>query len=228
MSKERLNSLLSQREALEMEADMIANDLKSPGPNGEPPAGLKDPLCDHEGFPRGDIDLFEVRAKRNRLAIINTDYRSLMKEIEAEVAMMHAALLNVQHTGTSAVEEKETKPSTSKSHNDIVEQGRVSISEVRETKLVRAILIPIAKIDEILHESPSAEAGLVDGDLLLSIGNIDYRVSDPLSMIPKIVHDNANSAIPLVVRRGEDIIEVTLTPHQWSGRGLLGCHLSPL
>ena len=47
---ERLNMLLAQREALEMEADAIGSELKSPGPNGEPPAGLKDPLVDAEGF----------------------------------------------------------------------------------------------------------------------------------------------------------------------------------
>jgi 26S proteasome regulatory subunit N4 len=226
MSKERLNILLSQREALEMEADMIAHNLKSPGPNGEPPAGLKDPLCDSEGFPRGDIDLFEVRAKRHRLAIINTDYRTLMKEIEDEVKMMHAALKNVEEKDSGRAAESKTQQPTTNFH--IEDTQIVAAIEVRETKLAKAILIPIATIDEILPESPSAEAGLVDGDMLLSMGNIDYKVSNPMSAIPKLVFDNANSAIPLVIRRGEEVIELSLTPHQWSGRGLLGCHLSPV
>lgn len=38
---------------------------------GEPPAGLTDPLIDGEGFPRGDIDLYNVKNKRARLRAIN-------------------------------------------------------------------------------------------------------------------------------------------------------------
>jgi hypothetical protein len=38
---------------------------------GEPPAGLTDSLIDSEGYPRGDIDLFNVKNKRARLREIN-------------------------------------------------------------------------------------------------------------------------------------------------------------
>ena len=47
---DRLNGMLAPRDILEIEADAIGNELKSPGPNGEPPAGLKDPHR-RRGFP---------------------------------------------------------------------------------------------------------------------------------------------------------------------------------
>lgn len=69
-----LDSLLAQRDAFEIEADAIYSELTSPGLNGEPPAGIKDPLVDSEGFPRGDLDIYNVRRKRQRLAELNYDH----------------------------------------------------------------------------------------------------------------------------------------------------------
>ena len=81
-NRANLAQLQAQKEAYETEAFAISSDLSSPGPNGESPAGVKDPLVDKEGFPRGDIDVHAVLEKRNRLAIINTDHKRVMKEIE--------------------------------------------------------------------------------------------------------------------------------------------------
>lgn len=58
--------LEAQRDALELEADAIASELKSPGANGEAPVGSKGPLVDSDGFPLAGFDLFNVREKRHR------------------------------------------------------------------------------------------------------------------------------------------------------------------
>jgi hypothetical protein len=39
-----MNTLLAQRDALESEANAIVSELTCPGPDGAPPAGVKDPL----------------------------------------------------------------------------------------------------------------------------------------------------------------------------------------
>jgi 26S proteasome non-ATPase regulatory subunit 9 len=70
--REELKVLIAQRDLLELEAEAISSELLSTGPNGEPPAGIKGNLVDSEGFPRGDIDIYSVRNKRNRLNVINT------------------------------------------------------------------------------------------------------------------------------------------------------------
>lgn len=64
--KKELLMLEAQRDALELEADAIASELKSPGANGEAPVGLKGPLVDSDGYPLAGVDLFNVRAKRHR------------------------------------------------------------------------------------------------------------------------------------------------------------------
>ena len=94
-NRELLKRMAAQRDALELEAEAIASELNSPGPNNEAPAGIKTSLIDKEGFPRGDIDLFNVKAKRQRLAVINTDHKALMSEIERVLHMAHYEMPDV-------------------------------------------------------------------------------------------------------------------------------------
>ncbi len=77
-----LRNLQAQRDMLEVEANCIAEELQSPGIDGAPPAGLKDPLVDKEGYPRGDIDIMKVLEKRKRLSTINYDHKEIMTQIE--------------------------------------------------------------------------------------------------------------------------------------------------
>lgn len=51
--------------------------------------GLKTPLVDDEGFPRDDVDIFEVRKLRHRHAMLQTDHQKLMKELEAQLFGLH-------------------------------------------------------------------------------------------------------------------------------------------
>ena len=205
--RDRLNRLIAQREALELEADAIASELNSPGPNGELPAGIKSPLVDDEGFPRADIDLFNVRNKRQRLAIINTDYKSLMSEIEIslqEVLRSDTTTTVGSSSSTAGVNTSSTAPVTVYSK-------------------------AIAIIDEILDGSPAHTAGMMDGDELLKFGStVTADTTDALNAIPAVVRDNVNQRISITVRRKGVLVSVILIPKTWSGRGLLGCHLTPI
>ena len=51
--------------------------------------GLTDPLIDGEGFPRADVDLMECRKLRHRHACLQTDYKNLMKKLEAQLFGLH-------------------------------------------------------------------------------------------------------------------------------------------
>jgi hypothetical protein len=70
--KNKLSLLNSQRMSLEIEAEALYSDLTNLGPKGEKPAGITDPLVDLEGYPRADINIYDVKNKRQRLRIINT------------------------------------------------------------------------------------------------------------------------------------------------------------
>ena len=203
-ARERLNRLLAQRDSLEIEADAIASELNSPGVNNEPPAGIKSSLIDKEGFPRGDIDLFNVRAKRQRLAVINTDHKALMSEIEKTLHLIHADL-------------------------PTVEELRSTLSDAPARNVEHSgSCMPFAVIDEILDASPAKDAGLVNGDELLAFGKVTAQTLDALNAVPSVVRDNVGMRIPLTVRRKGVVVQVFITPKSWGGRGLLGCHLTPI
>jgi 26S proteasome non-ATPase regulatory subunit 9 len=202
-TREKLNRLVAQRDALELEADAIASELNSPGPNNEPPAGIKTSLIDSEGFPRGDIDLFNVKAKRQRLATINTDHKLLMKELENTLHLVHSEMPLIESTSKLNIGEGERK------NNYDTAKG-------------------FAIIDEILDTSPASEAGLKNGDELLAFGKVNGLTLDALNAVPSVVKDNVNKRIPLYVKRQGIVVSVFITPKPWGGRGLLGCHLTPI
>jgi len=245
-SRARLRSLQAQREALEIEAQCLADALNSPGANGEPPAGIKTPLVDSEGFPRADVDIMYVRTQRNRLAVLNTDHKALMKQIEAELAVLHDLSGNVT-------------PQASSAGSAVVAAPRSSFGNK-----------PFAIIDEVLDGSPSHQAGIQNGDELVAFGSIRAETLDGLNCIPALVGANVNKPITIEVRRRQAAapttttaaaaaapsapaasapesastsevppvpthtdaavlrLQLTLQPRPWGGRGLLGCHLTPL
>ena len=147
VSAVRLRQLNAQREALEIESMAISSELNSPGINGEPSAGVKSPLVDAEGYPRSDIDIMNVRSKRNRLAIINTDHMALMKDIEKELANYHSSAGNADGGGLV---------SGSSVFNASGSGGSSSSSSSSSNRSY----ISFALIDEILPDSPAAAAGI--------------------------------------------------------------------
>ena len=201
----RLSSLIAQRDALELEAFSISEDLNSFGPEGQAPAGLKDPLVDKEGFPRADIDITSVLNKRNRLAIINTDHKILMKQIE-DILKSH---------DSSDTNNGKTK----------FDESTIFINLENKNK-------PFAIINEILKDSPAESAGLLDGDKLVEFENLNLsNCSNPINKLPDIVQKNFNSQIKIKIIRANDPdtnIELYVIPKVWGGRGLIGCHFTPI
>lgn len=120
---------------------------------------------------------------------------------------------------------------------ELMNQLNPSIPEVATSKpskiggisIETEALKPIAKLDEVLAGSPAAEGGVQENDLLLSFGPVNASSgSSPLNGIPDVVRQNVNQPINLVVKRGTDVVSLQIVPKTWSGRGLLGCHLTPI
>lgn len=230
--RKELDSLLAQRTSYEVEADAIHSELTSPGLNGEPPAGIKDPLVDDEGFPRGDIDIYNVRQKRHRLAEINYEYKQLMKRIED----LTKTLFSIP------------RPDTSETTNNTVSEPPPHHNIAGNVITLPAALGPMAILDEVLLDSPAHTAGVRNGDRLLQFGYITHATSNFMQCIAKLVGESVQQSISIVVERRylsseagtsaaetsesnvyrNEILQLTLVPRPWSGRGLLGCHLSPI
>jgi 26S proteasome non-ATPase regulatory subunit 9 len=90
-SQDQLLKLIKRKDEIESELLAIAEELQSPGAEGQKPVGLKGNLVDKEGYPRNDIDIMRITTLRNRHAILNTDLGAIMKEIEKGLHTLHAA-----------------------------------------------------------------------------------------------------------------------------------------
>lgn len=99
--KAKCVELIGKRDNIEQRITYLTTFLTSPGtsawlmwlgPNGEPAPGIKESLVDKEGFPRSDIDLYDVsnyyffdiqiRDKRHELNCLQHDYMDHMSQIE--------------------------------------------------------------------------------------------------------------------------------------------------
>ncbi|KAH7674975.1 26S proteasome regulatory complex subunit PSMD9 protein [Dioscorea alata] len=87
--------------------------------------------------------------------------------------------------------------------------------------------IPFAIIDEISDASPAAEDGLQLGDMIVKFGNVES--GDSLhSRLALEAQSNEGHPVPLQIMRQGSLLNLTVTPKQWHGRGLLGCHFRML
>ena len=101
-------------------------------------------------------------------------------------------------------------------------------------------LRPFMKIEQVDPDSPSCEAGLKKGDLIIQFGACtDLNTKKDLSDVAKLVKDSVNKIVLVKVSRkvGEEDeasqistskLTLKLTPKPWSGHGLLGCKLIPV
>lgn len=80
---------------------------------------------------------------------------------------------------------------------------------------------PFAMVDEITEASPAAEDGLQLGDQIVKFGNVE-RGENLLQQLAAEVQQKQGEAVSLVVMRQGALINLTVTPRTWSGRGLLG------
>jgi len=124
------------------------------------------------------------------------------------------------------------------------QQGPASstTTEQRSTPTIQTIaLTPFAVIDQVFPNSPSQEAGIQEGDLLLRFGTVTADnhsgfISIKRAIVTELSLASANEAsISIAVRRTTAMLGgvaemirtemFDLRPRPWAGQGLLGCHL---
>jgi Nas2 N_terminal domain len=93
--RKTLASLDVRRQSMETEADGIISELTTSSSPDVPPMGIDTPLIDDDGYPRHDVDVYRARTLRHRLAVLKTDHKSIVNEIEKlliELAKMKVRL----------------------------------------------------------------------------------------------------------------------------------------
>jgi 26S proteasome non-ATPase regulatory subunit 9 len=172
-------------------------------------------FVDDEGYPYDETELIiETKLKRQRHAVLQTDHRVLMKELELLLPQAFA----------------------SQSSTD----GTVAATPERAPGVAVAAF---ARVGAVTSNSPADHAGLLVGDLVVRFGRVNAsRVApaDALLAVRDLVVASENARISVVVERAAAAAPdaaapatttthvLALTPRRWSGPGLLGCLLNPL
>ncbi|XP_039119685.1 26S proteasome non-ATPase regulatory subunit 9 [Dioscorea cayenensis subsp. rotundata] len=201
-------ALMEKRASVEAEMNAIIEILCGPGG-----PGISGNLVDAEGFPRSDIDIPAVRSQRHRLAELRNDHKYVTAKIDTNLELLHSVKL--PNSGSRTPEN-----SAASSLHDTTSQA----SPMDEGSVHR---IPFAIIDEISDASPAAEDGLQLGDMIVKFGNVES--GDSLhSRLALEAQSNEGHPVPLQIMRQGSLLNLTVTPKQWHGRGLLGCHFRML
>ena len=252
-TQERLLSLNQRRDAIEDELGMLVEVLRSASCKG---VGLTESLVDDEGFPRADVDLYDVRRKRHRVAVLQTDHKEIMCVLETELKALHRVLRQIEKFGG-----EEALKSGGTSHAVAGDEKTRTVGEGAYTSskavignasvCAPAVISSSSTTSSSSSSSVSAAASVVATEVLpitpfarvesVAAGSpadeAGLKVGDKvlsfggetttLANLAVIVRDNENISVPVLVVRSGAQVELALIPKVWSGRGLLGCYLVP-
>ena len=165
---------------------------------------MNDPLVDAGGFPRNDIDVYQVRHARHEIICLQNDLKGLMKEIEKGLETFHAENQHPSNVSTT------------------------KLPNVNDLNLNENHTNPIVKVNLVSPGSPAEAAGIRLRDEIVEFGSINSNNFQDLSQIGTLVKNCENKNIPLKIKRDGRFMQVTLVPKTWSGRGLLGCNVVPM
>ncbi|XP_057428793.1 probable 26S proteasome regulatory subunit p27 [Lotus japonicus] len=213
-------SLMDKRTSLEAEMNAIITHLTQPGA-----PGLSGNLIDSEGFPRSDIDIPAVRAERRRLEELRNDHKEVTEKINQNIQILHSARLGKSPFKNSGNDEgSDTQTSTAVDTLASTPGQNVLLRQNPNSMDVDVLVSrPFAMVDEIADASPAVEDGLQLGDQILKFGNVEAG-DDLLQRLSSESQSNLDRPIPVVITRQGTVVNLTITPRTWQGRGLLGCH----
>ena len=226
MENSRLDLLKLDKQRLEIEKEIneLTDFLTQPGM-----PGIDGNLIDKDGFPIAGVDLYAVRQARQKLIMKQNDLKNLMNIIETKMSKYFEDI--------NKENKKEDELNFNQNNNNYINKEEPIAIPVLEEKIQNnnnnIKKEPFITITEITEKSPAEEAGLKVNDNIITFDNILYKgvSKNPLQTLAEIVKDKIGQDIPIeILRKNDDnILEVkhlTLRPHIWEGRGVLGCKLN--
>ncbi|XP_043482949.1 26S proteasome non-ATPase regulatory subunit 9 [Leptopilina heterotoma] len=194
-AKEAVLQLMKEKEKIE-------NDLKEASAILEcNRVGMSDELVDLDGFPRGDIDVYQVRHARHKIICLQNDHKNIMKKIEDGLHKVHGL------TGKSP--QNSPVPTSSAIQENVYFE-------------------PFLRVNLVTPGSPAELAGIQVEDLIMEFGSINIKNFKSLKDVGSLVESSINKNVIVRVKRNANTIVLSLTPRPWSGKGLLGCNVIPL
>ncbi|XP_003462970.1 26S proteasome non-ATPase regulatory subunit 9 isoform X1 [Cavia porcellus] len=199
-----IQELMRRKE--EIEAQIKANYDVLEGQKG---IGMDEPLVDCEGYPRADVDLYQVRAARHNIICLQNDHKAVMKQVEEALHQLHAR-------------DKE------KQARDLAEARREALSRRSGQGESQGPPQAFARVNSVSAGSPASFAGLQVDDEIVEFGSVNAQNFQSLQNVGSVVqHSQGRPLTVTVIRRGERQ-QLRLVPTRWAGKGLLGCNIVPL
>ncbi|XP_055261207.1 26S proteasome non-ATPase regulatory subunit 9 [Moschus berezovskii] len=169
--------------------------------------GMNEPLVDCEGYPRADVDLYQVRTARHNIVCLQNDHKAVMKQVEDALHQLHAR-------------DKE------KQARDLAEAHREALSHSQSQGLSPPQAF--AKVNSVSPSSPASIAGLQVDDEILEFGSVNTQNFQSLQNIGSVVQHSEGKPLNVTVMRRGEKHQLRLVPTRWAGKGLLGCNIIPL
>ncbi|KAG7480997.1 hypothetical protein MATL_G00062110 [Megalops atlanticus] len=197
ISIEDVQNLVKKKDQIEEQIKAYYDMLEDQG------VGMESPLVDTEGYPRADVDVYQVRTARHSIFCLQNDHKAIMVEIEEALHKLHAA------------EKAKRERGQAEAQAEAMEQ-EVSLPP------------PFARVDTVTQGSPASQSGLRVGDEIIEFGSVNTGNFQSLQNIASVVQHSEGKPLSITVIRSGQKVHLCLTPQRWSGRGLLGCNIVPL
>ncbi|OAR01653.1 hypothetical protein LLEC1_05013, partial [Akanthomyces lecanii] len=199
--------LQQKKDNVEAELKALGGVLDSHG------VDMNTPLLTSDGFPRSDLDVAQIRTTRARIIRLKNDYKEIMANVEK---FLH------EHFASAAEGTQSNAPAT------------VGASGILPDSDSQPLDQPFAKVNSVAANSPAELAGLKAGDEIRNFGYVNRANHDGLKKVADCVQGSEGSNIFIKVSRPSGVasreeLRLTLTPQRdWGGRGMLGCHITPM
>lgn len=197
MTMEDVKNLIKKKDDIEEQIKAYYDVLEDQG------VGVEGPLVDEEGYPRADVNLYQIRTARHEISCLQNDHKAIMVEIEEALHKLHAR------------EKAKQKQDQAEAQEEAMEQ-QVTLPP------------PFARVDAVTDGSPASGAGLRVGDEVIEFGSVNTANFQNLQNIASVVQHSEGKPLRVTVIRVGQKVQMNLTPQRWSGRGLLGCNIVPV
>ncbi|XP_053727462.1 26S proteasome non-ATPase regulatory subunit 9 [Synchiropus splendidus] len=197
ITMEEVRNLIKKKDEIEEQIKAYHDVLEDQG------VGLQTPLVDEEGFPRADVNLYQIRNARHNISCLQNDHKAIMVEIEEALHKLHA------------------REKAKRAQDEVEAQAEAMDVQV-------TLPTPFARVDAVTQGSPASGAGLKVGDEVIEFGSVTTNNFQNLQNIASAVQHSEGKPLRVAVIRSGQKVQMSLTPQRWSGRGLLGCNIVPI
>merc|ERR1711872_709111 len=168
--------MIKEKEILEDEIKGLTEVLTSQG------VGMDEPLVDAEGFPRADIDVYQVRHARHAIRTKGNDLKACLAKIEHGLHNLHA---QAREGGgmEAAVERLEIDDSTA----------------------------PFARVLVVTQGSLAEKAGFKAEDLITRFGSVNVTNFTSIKSISEVVEHSTNREVSITIIRDGSPKKLNLT-----------------